>query len=413
MRRPAQTIALALIAIVAMPTAANGQYSPKAPRPHPKLEALTSSGKFRIIAASAPLIVGGLLAKNADHNFRGLRNEYWPSFENHADDYMQYAPLTLTVGLKAARVESRSSWGRMATSVALSHALMTGAVSAFKYGTDVMRPDGTTRNSFPSGHTATAFMSATILTREYGHKTPFVGIGAYATAASTGFMRMANNRHWMSDVLTGAGLGILTAELGYAIGDLIFEQHGLNVHPADDYDADPWSPPHFVGVFVGVNIPLCKVDVDSERELDSSLGAVIGIEGAYFFNTWVGAGGRLATTSLRLLQDGRPTADKMLNATSASGGVYASVPLAPRLRLGAKALAGYARIPSVHLTAPEAAIPRYGAAMMVCGLNGALRVTRRYELRLFADYTLMPPYTSRISENIHTLTAGSAFCVSF
>ncbi len=413
MRRPAHIMALSLIAIVAMPTTVKGQYTPRTPRPNPKLEALTSSGKFRIIAASAPLIVGGLLAKKADSDFRGLRNEYWPAFENHADDYLQYAPLMLTVGLKGCGVESRSSWGRMAASVAISHALMTGAVSAFKYGTDVMRPDGTTRNSFPSGHTATAFMNATILTREYGHKTPLVGIGAYATAAGTGFMRMANNRHWLSDVLTGAGIGILTSELGYAIGDLIFEQRGLNVHPLDDYDYDPWSPPHFVGVFVGVNIPLCEVDVDNERELNSSLGAMIGVEGAYFFNTWVGIGGRLATTSLRLMSDGRPTADDKLNSTSASVGVYASAPLAPRLRLGAKALAGYARIPSVHLTEPKATIPRYGAAMMVCGLSGTLRVTRRYELRLFADYTLMPPYTPSISENIHSLTVGSAFCVSF
>lgn len=413
MLRPAPIIAIALIAIVAMPTTAKAQYSPKTTMSHPKLEALTSSGKFRIIAASAPLIVGGLLAKKADRDFRGLRNEYWPAFENHADDYLQYAPLMLTVGLKACGVESRNSWGRMAASVAMSHALMTGAVSAFKYGTEVMRPDGTTRNSFPSGHTATAFMSATILTREYGHKTPLVGIGAYATAASTGFMRMANNRHWLSDVLTGAGLGILTAELGYAIGDLIFERRGLNAQPVDDYDYDPWSPPHFVGVFVGVNIPLCKVDVDNERELNSSLGAMMGVEGAYFFNTWVGIGGRLATTSLRLMSDGRPAADNTFNATSTNGGIYASAPLAPRLRVGAKLLGGYARIPSVRLAEPEATIPRYGAGMMVCGLSGTLRATRRYELRLFADYTLMPPYTPKIDENIHALTVGSAFCVSF
>lgn len=413
MLKPAPIIAIALIAIVAMPTTAKAQYSPKTTMSHPKLEALTSSGKFRIIAASAPLIVGGLLAKKADRDFRGLRNEYWPAFENHADDYLQYAPLMLTVGLKACGVESRNSWGRMAASVAMSHALMTGAVSAFKYGTEVMRPDGTTRNSFPSGHTATAFMSATILTREYGHKTPLVGIGAYATAASTGFMRMANNRHWLSDVLTGAGLGILTAELGYAIGDLIFERRGLNAQPIDDYDYDPWSPPHFVGVFVGVNIPLCKVDVDNERELNSSLGAMMGVEGAYFFNTWVGIGGRLATTSLRLMSDGRPAADNTFNATSTSGGIYASAPLAPRLRVGAKLLGGYARIPSVRLAEPEATIPRYGAGMMVCGLSGTLRATRRYELRLFADYTLMPPYTPKIDENIHALTVGSAFCVSF
>ena len=72
------------------------------------------------------------------------------------------------LGLKACGVESRSSWGRMLTSDAFSAALMAIAVNSLKFSCNVMRPDGSTRNSFPSGHTATAFMTATMLHKEYG-----------------------------------------------------------------------------------------------------------------------------------------------------------------------------------------------------------------------------------------------------
>ena len=78
-------------------------------------------------------------------------------------------------------------------------------------------------------------MTATMLTREYGHKSPWVGIGAYAVATTTGLMRMANNRHWLSDVLTGAGIGILSTELGYYLADLLFKEKGINRFPEDGW----------------------------------------------------------------------------------------------------------------------------------------------------------------------------------
>ncbi len=66
-----------------------------------------------------------------------------------------------------------------------------------------------------------------MLTKEYGHLSPWVGVGAYTAATATGFMRLANDRHWFSDVLAGAGFGILVIELGYLFTDLIFKEKGL------------------------------------------------------------------------------------------------------------------------------------------------------------------------------------------
>ncbi len=105
---------------------------------------------------------------------------------------------------------------------------MGATVNTLTQTTNVERPDGSNRHSFPSGHTATAFMTATMLNKEYGHKSPWIGIGAYSVATATGLMRMANNKHWLSDVLTGAGIGILSTELGYYLADLIFKERGIN-----------------------------------------------------------------------------------------------------------------------------------------------------------------------------------------
>lgn len=55
-----------------------------------------------------------------------------------------------------------------------------------KQTTHVVRPDGSNNRSFPSGHTATAFMKATMLNKEYGDKKTCIGIGDYTTALPRG-----------------------------------------------------------------------------------------------------------------------------------------------------------------------------------------------------------------------------------
>jgi membrane-associated phospholipid phosphatase len=81
-----------------------------------------------------------------------------------------------------------------------------GVTHAVKYSVRRMRPDGSTRNSFPSGHTSVSFASATVLQREFGWK---VGIPAYAVASYVGVARIGGKRHYLSDVVFGAAIGIV------------------------------------------------------------------------------------------------------------------------------------------------------------------------------------------------------------
>lgn len=146
-------------------------------------------------------------------------------FKTHIDDYTQYFGPLMTVGLKVGGYEGRSDWGRLLGSSALSYGIMAAFVNGIKYTAKEMRPDGSTANSWPSGHTATSFVGATILHKEYGlTRSPWFSVAGYGVATATGVMRILNNRHWISDVLSGAGIGILSTELGYAFGDLLFKE---------------------------------------------------------------------------------------------------------------------------------------------------------------------------------------------
>ena len=83
-----------------------------------------------------------------------------------------------------------------------------------KFGVGRTRPDGTS-HSFPSGHTSSSFATATVLQRYFGWK---VGVPAYALASYVGASRMQANRHYASDVIFGAALGIVsgrTVTLGH------------------------------------------------------------------------------------------------------------------------------------------------------------------------------------------------------
>ena len=62
-----------------------------------------------------------------------IRYNCMPEFRYHYDDYLQYAPAAVMVGMKAFGYESRSSWGRMLASDAFSIAIMAGAVNGIKY----------------------------------------------------------------------------------------------------------------------------------------------------------------------------------------------------------------------------------------------------------------------------------------
>jgi len=192
---------------------------------------------YYILRTAIPLFVSSAVSLSIDNQIRATRNMHLAQFSTTFDNYLQYAPMAAMFGMKAFGVKGRSSWGEMLTADLISAATMAGLVNGLKYTVKRERPDGSRKNSFPSGHTATAFMAADMLYKEYGQLSPWVGIGAYSAATTVAVGRMLNNRHWMSDVLAGAGIGMVSSELGYFFSDLIFKKKSLTemVGAATDY----------------------------------------------------------------------------------------------------------------------------------------------------------------------------------
>lgn len=152
-----------------------------------------------------------------------MREEMQEHFHHRLtfDNYTQYVPLLAAYGLKMGGCRGLHDVRRFTVVAATAYTIMGVTVNALKYTTAIRRPDGSTRNSFPSGHTATAFCGAELLRREYWHVSPWIGLSGYMVAAGTGLMRMYNNRHWMTDVLAGAGIGILSAQAAYMLYPVI------------------------------------------------------------------------------------------------------------------------------------------------------------------------------------------------
>lgn len=152
----------------------------------------------------------------------------FPNFNNHLDDYLQWAPYLELGAVLAFGVESRNDRVNLALILAKSEAIMLGSVYIIKVSTGHLRPDGSDYRSFPSGHTAQAFLAASIVHTELRDKSPWYGVGAYTLATTVGAFRMLNNKHWEADVFAGAGMGILSAHLAY-----LSHRHRWGRHPAD------------------------------------------------------------------------------------------------------------------------------------------------------------------------------------
>lgn len=322
--------------------------------------------------AGIPIFLASFIIKDQKRAFRSARFHYEKSFKSEIDNYSQFFPYAAIVGMKAFGYQGRSSWDRFIVSTLAANAVMALAVNATKYSVKEMRPDNSTKNSFPSGHTATAFTAATILHKEYGlTRSPWFSVAGYGVATATGVMRVLNNRHWISDVVAGAGIGILSTELGYWIADMIYKDKGICRY--ESFDKINADKPSFFDIQMGIGMHSKTMEVyydnydsfDGEQ-LKLGTSSVVGVEGAYFFNKYFGVGGiaRVTTTPVKnmafdteekgyihelnetLELDDLPgmysisTEDNNFVDASLDAGVYFNLPLSKHFSVGAKALCG-------------------------------------------------------------------------
>jgi len=140
-----------------------------------------------------------------------------PTFSTHAESYFQFTPVIAVYGLNLAGVVGKNRFIDRTALLGLSGGILALTEGLTKRFTHRLRPNGADYLSFPSGHTGLAFMGAEYLAQEYDAKSPWYGVFGYTVATGTGVFRMYNRDHWFSDVVAGAGFGILSTKLAYLI----------------------------------------------------------------------------------------------------------------------------------------------------------------------------------------------------
>lgn len=147
-----------------------------------------------------------------------MKEEIWEDIPHRKvtyDNYLMFAPTVMLYGLNAAGIHGQHNFKDRTMIVLMANLFANGTVFTVKGRAGEKRPDGSDDLSFPSGHTAEAFVGAELVRLEYKDVSPWYGVGAYAMATATGMLRMYNNKHWLSDVMAGAGVGIASARLAY------------------------------------------------------------------------------------------------------------------------------------------------------------------------------------------------------
>lgn len=153
--------------------------------------------------------------RNSRYEVRDFLDEWRGDHRVTADDYLQYVPLASVYGLSLLGAEAKHNYVDRTLELATSYVILGAVVNGIKYTVREPRPNGSANNSFPSGHTATTFMGAEMVRIEYGDESPWFSVGAYTIATAVGVLRVYNNHHWFTDVFAGAGVGILSARIGY------------------------------------------------------------------------------------------------------------------------------------------------------------------------------------------------------
>lgn len=159
-----------------------------------------------ILLAFCVLNVQSLEAKGNVLNVHS--SSEWRYYESS----LQYVPCVMYMGMEYLGVQSREDIIDRSISLAATSLIMVATVNlTFKNLIREERPDGSSFNSFPSGHTALAFAGADMVRRAYGWEW---GAACYAMATAVGIGRVVHQRHWWWDCVAGAAVGIGCSYLG-------------------------------------------------------------------------------------------------------------------------------------------------------------------------------------------------------
>lgn len=235
------------------------------------------------------------------------------------------------------------------------------------------------------------------------------GVRGYTVATVTGVTRQLNNRHWMSDIMVGAGIGILATELGYFLADLIFKEKGLNV--TETYSVyDRCRRPSFLGFSLGFSTVPGSYTPYPGMHMQFLSGPAVSVQGAWFATPYWGFGGRMSCTNLRVKVNGVAQNDN-LECASMYAGPYFSHPFSMRWLVGAKLLGGCEIYKPCRTDFRR--LERRAGFSFGTGLSTTYLATQNLGVRFSTDYDVAPPVVRSSRERLHKLTFSMEVCAVF
>jgi hypothetical protein len=166
---------------------------------------------YKQFIAPAALITAGTLLLNTKLNDdlqSNANNFFGEDFHTNADNYLQFVPVAQIYLGKTFGFKPKNDFQHQTINIVIANAIMGTVVFGLKHTVKEERPDQSDNLSFPSGHTATAFTNAALLYYEFKDSNLWYASSGFLFATATGILRIANNKHYTSDVLAGAGIGL-------------------------------------------------------------------------------------------------------------------------------------------------------------------------------------------------------------
>jgi len=161
--------------------------------------------------APTVLIGCGFLLKESKWN-KNLQNDtqkiFGRDFQTQKDNFLPFIPIAQIYGGKHLGLEPKTDIQHQTINIIIANLITYGIVESMKHSFKETRPDFSDNLSFPSGHTALSFTNASILYYEYKDASIWYASSGFLFASATGILRIANNKHFASDVLTGTGIGL-------------------------------------------------------------------------------------------------------------------------------------------------------------------------------------------------------------
>lgn len=183
-----------------------------------KAPALIIPGTFLIYGGLRPAIND--ISKLDNRIMRHMQARY-PTEPFNAADYLMWVPSASVYAMDAFKVKTAHKFKQHllldAGSIAITGSLGLG----MRIISRNIKSFNTDNTEFPSGHTANAFRGAEILHQELKQNHNLLSYSGYVVATAVGFCRIYGKEHYFSQVVAGAGLGIISTKLTYWIFDKI------------------------------------------------------------------------------------------------------------------------------------------------------------------------------------------------